>query len=46
MILIAAAAGAVATKPGSATRPIPGVVAEVVDKQGRPLPPNHTAVSW
>ena len=37
MILIAPLPGAVPTKPGSATLPLPGVVAEVVDKQGRPV---------
>jgi acetyl-CoA synthetase len=41
MILIAPLPGAIPTKPGSATRPIPGVIAEVVDKQGRPLPANQ-----
>src|SRR5712692_9506155 len=41
MILITPLPGAIPTKPGSATRPFPGVVAEVVDKQGRPLPPNQ-----
>ncbi len=34
MIMIAPLPGAIATKPGSATRPLPGVVAEVVDKNG------------
>ncbi|MGE3807193.1 MAG: acetate--CoA ligase, partial [Gemmataceae bacterium] len=38
MILIAPLPGAVPTKPGSATRPLPGVVAEIVDKQGLPVP--------
>jgi acetyl-CoA synthetase len=38
MILIAPLPGAIATKPGSATKPLPGVVAEVVDKQGHPVP--------
>src|SRR5439155_1324366 len=28
-------------KPGSATRPFPGIVAEVVDKQGNPVPRNQ-----
>ena len=37
-IMIAPLPGAFATKPGSATRPLPGVVVEVVDKQGRPVP--------
>jgi acetyl-CoA synthetase len=41
MILISPLPGAIATKPGSASKPFPGVVAEVVDKQGRPLPPNQ-----
>jgi acetyl-CoA synthetase len=41
MILISPLPGAVATKPGSATVPFPGVVAEVVDRQGRPMPANH-----
>jgi acetyl-CoA synthetase len=41
MILISPLPGAVATKPGSASKPFPGVVAEVVDKQGRPLPANQ-----
>ena len=38
MILIAPLPGAIATKPGSATRPVPGVVAEVVDRHGNPVP--------
>jgi acetyl-CoA synthetase len=38
MILIAPLPGAIPTKPGSATRPLPGVIAEVVDKQGKPVP--------
>lgn len=29
-----------ALKPGSAARPFPGIVADVVDRQGQPLPPN------
>lgn len=40
MIMIAPLPGAVPTKPGSATRPLPGIVAEVVDKKGRAVPPN------
>jgi acetyl-CoA synthetase len=31
--------GAIATKPGSATRPFPGVIAEVVTRQGETVPP-------
>ena len=37
-IMIAPLPGAISTKPGSATKPVPGVVAEVVDKQGNPVP--------
>ncbi|MBN2114639.1 MAG: acetate--CoA ligase [Acidimicrobiia bacterium] len=37
-ILITPLPGAVATKPGSATRPFPGVGADVVDDQGQPVP--------
>jgi acetyl-CoA synthetase len=33
-IMITPLPGAIPTKPGSATRPFPGIVAEVVDKQG------------
>lgn len=39
-ILIAPVPGAVPTKPGSATRPLPGIRAAVVDKAGQPVPPN------
>jgi acetyl-CoA synthetase len=41
MILIAPLPGAIATKPGSATRPLPGVVAEIVDRQGNRVPANQ-----
>jgi acetyl-CoA synthetase len=41
MIMISPLPGAIATKPGSATRPLPGVVAEVVDKQGNTVPANQ-----
>jgi acetyl-CoA synthetase len=41
MILITPLPGAIATKPGSATRPFPGVQAEVVDKHGAPVPANQ-----
>jgi acetyl-CoA synthetase len=40
MILITPLPGAIATKPGSATRPFPGIVPEVVDKDGKPVPVN------
>jgi acetyl-CoA synthetase len=41
MILIAPLPGAIPTKPGSATRPFPGVIAEIVDKAGNPVPDNQ-----
>jgi acetyl-CoA synthetase len=37
-IMIAPIPGAIATKPGSATRPFFGVVPEVVTKEGEPVP--------
>ncbi|HEY0795528.1 MAG TPA: acetate--CoA ligase [Acidisarcina sp.] len=37
--LIAPIPGAVPTKPGSATLPFPGIVPEVVTKEGEPVPP-------
>jgi len=37
-IMIAPLPGAVPTKPGSATKPLPGIIAEVVDKLGKPVP--------
>lgn len=36
-ILISPLPGATPTKPGSATRPLPGIVAEVVDDKGSPV---------
>ena len=38
MILITPLPGVTTTKPGSATRPFPGVDAEVVDEKGHPVP--------
>jgi acetyl-CoA synthetase len=40
MIMISPLPGAIAAKPGSATRPIPGVAAEVVDRAGTAVPAN------
>jgi acetyl-CoA synthetase len=37
-IMISPLPGAIATKPGSATRPFPGVIAEVVDRSGEKVP--------
>jgi acetyl-CoA synthetase len=39
MIMISPLPGATPTKPGSATRPLPGVIADVVDEDGHPVPP-------
>lgn len=41
MILISPLPGAIPTKPGSATKPFPGVVPEIVDRQGRSMPANQ-----
>src|SRR6201984_3458357 len=38
MIMITPLPGATPTKPGSATRPFPGVVADVVNRQGETVP--------
>ena len=38
MIMITPLPGATAAKPGSATRPFPGVVADVVTREGEPVP--------
>jgi len=40
-IMITPLPGAIPTKPGSATRPFPGIVAEVVDKAGNVVKPNE-----
>ena len=40
-IMIAPLPGATPTKPGSATKPLPGIAAEVVDKQGDPVAPGE-----
>jgi len=39
MILISPLPGIVTTKPGSATRPLPGIFPEIVDTEGNPVPP-------
>ncbi|MBE9066845.1 acetate--CoA ligase [Leptolyngbya cf. ectocarpi LEGE 11479] len=33
--------GAIATKPGSATKPFPGILADIVDAEGNPVPANE-----
>jgi acetyl-CoA synthetase len=40
VIMISPLPGAVATKPGSATKALPGILADVVDKAGNPVPPD------
>jgi acetyl-CoA synthetase len=37
-IMLTPIPGAIATKPGSATRPFPGVVPEIVTMEGKPVP--------
>ena len=39
MIMITPLPGAIATKPGSATRPFPGIIVDVVTRQGESVPP-------
>ncbi|MCL6625160.1 acetate--CoA ligase [Alicyclobacillus shizuokensis] len=36
--MVAPLPGLVATKPGSATRPVPGIEIDIVDEQGQPVP--------
>ncbi len=40
-IMIAPVPGAIPTKPGSATKPLPGIITEVVNKEGQPVPANE-----
>ncbi len=40
-ILITPLPGAIATKPGSATLPFPGITAEVMTRDGKVVPPNQ-----
>lgn len=39
--MIAPLPGITTTKPGSATRPVPGIEAEIVDEQGNSVEPGH-----
>ncbi len=41
MIMVSPLPGLTATKPGSATKPFPGVQAEVLDEKGRPVGPGN-----
>jgi acetyl-CoA synthetase len=38
-IMITPLPGAIPTKPGSATRPFPGIIVDVVTREGEPVPP-------
>jgi acetyl-CoA synthetase len=40
-IMMSPLPGAIATKPGSCTKPLPGVVPEIVDEQGQPVEPGN-----
>jgi acetyl-CoA synthetase len=40
-IMISPVPGAIATKPGSATRPLPGIAADVVTRDGKPVAANQ-----
>ena len=40
-IMMSPLPGAIATKPGSCTKPLPGVVPAIVDHTGTPVPPGH-----
>lgn len=40
-IMITPLPGAISTKPGSATRPFPGILADIVDLQGNPVGDNE-----
>jgi acetyl-CoA synthetase len=40
-IMISPVPGAIPTKPGSATRPLPGIAADVVTREGQPVGPNQ-----
>ncbi len=40
-IMLAPLPGAIDTKPGSATLPLPGVIPEIVDRLGQPIGPGH-----
>ncbi len=40
-IMMSPLPGAIATKPGSCTKPLPGVLPAIVDEQGNEVPVNH-----
>jgi acetyl-CoA synthetase len=40
-IMMSPLPGAIATKPGSCTKPLPGIVPAIVDSDGQPVPAGH-----
>jgi acetyl-CoA synthetase len=40
-IMMSPLPGAIATKPGSCTKPLPGVLPQIVDEKGHEVPKNH-----
>ena len=40
-IMMSPLPGAIPTKPGSCTKPLPGIIPAIVDEQGNEVPPNH-----
>ena len=40
-IMMSPLPGAIATKPGSCTKPLPGIIPAIVDSDGNPVPANH-----
>ncbi len=40
-IMMSPLPGAIAAKPGSCTKPLPGIVPKIVDESGREVEPNH-----
>lgn len=40
-IMMSPLPGAIATKPGSCTKPLPGIVPAIVDETGKPVPQGH-----
>ena len=40
-IMMSPLPGAISTKPGSCTKPLPGIVPDIVDEDGKSVDPNH-----
>ncbi|HTQ39572.1 MAG TPA: acetate--CoA ligase [Pirellulales bacterium] len=40
-IMMSPLPGAIATKPGSCTKPLPGIIPDIVDSAGKSVPPGH-----